>query len=85
MADLKPRNAPRSTPDDTVLPDDVPETEDTPEKSDQKWRTPEEDEDAIVYRQNYVDENGIPRTREHGPMPVADWPDYERRMENGTL
>lgn len=33
----------------------------------------------IVYRQNVVDENGVQSTVEHGPMPVSEYEEYERK------
>lgn len=37
----------------------------------------EDDTPMIVYRQPYV-ENGVQHEKVHGPMPVADWPAYEK-------
>lgn len=33
----------------------------------------------IVHRTNYVDNNGVQQTKEHGPMPIADWPAYAKK------
>lgn len=32
----------------------------------------------IVSRSQYVDSDGVTRVKTHGPMPVADWPAYEK-------
>lgn len=51
----------------------------------QKWRTPDENEPAIVMYTYYTDENGVRHRKEHGPMPVPDYAEYERKMEAGEL
>lgn len=38
----------------------------------------EDDRPMIVYRQTFVDANGVQQTKEHGPMPVEDWAAYEK-------
>ena len=32
----------------------------------------------IVHRQQYVDGDGVAREKIHGPMPVGEWPAYEK-------
>lgn len=32
----------------------------------------------IVAYTMYVDQNGVTQRKEHGPMPVSEWADYER-------
>lgn len=36
------------------------------------------DEPQIVYNERVILPNGTVDTRQHGPMPVADWPAYEK-------
>jgi len=37
-----------------------------------------DDVPMIVYREPYRDENGAMTEKIHGPMPVEDWPAYEK-------
>ena len=32
----------------------------------------------IVHRVPFVDGNGVQQVKEHGPMPVSEWPAYEK-------
>lgn len=73
--------------------DNDPQVEDTPVNTqNRKDESPQEilarsssgeiandpDEGFIVHRQQYVDNNGVTRTKEHGPMPRGEWPSYSR-------
>ncbi len=39
---------------------------------------PKEEESMIVMDRNYIDENGVQQTKRHGPVPVSQWPAYEK-------
>jgi hypothetical protein len=51
--------------------DETPETDDSPETHDDE--TP-----MIVHNQKIVQPDGSVAEKQHGPMPVADWPAYEK-------
>lgn len=41
---------------------------------------PEDDETPmIVHRETYINDRGVQDVREHGPMPLADWPAYAKK------
>lgn len=62
--------------DENVTPDT---TTDTTE--------PRQDDDTpmIVHRVPFTDNNGVQRTKEYGPMPVADYPQWQKDFEAGKV
>lgn len=52
---------------------DPVEPETTVEQKDEKKDVP-----MIVYRQRVILEDGTVGEKNHGPMPVKDWPAYEK-------
>lgn len=72
--------------DETVNEPTVP-VDDTDRAEYEEWKanrakttSPQVDDGVpmIVHRTTFVDGNGVQQTKEHGPMPVADWPAYEK-------
>lgn len=39
---------------------------------------PQADVPMIVHRVPFIDGNGVQQVKEHGPMPVSEWPAYEK-------
>lgn len=50
-----------------------------PLEPEEKSDSDEDNTPMIVHRQYTTDEKGQPKVIEHGPMPVADWAEYERK------
>lgn len=66
-----------ATPDETVI-----ENKNVESTSDADTEARENDEQPmIVHRERTVDAAGNVQEKEHGPMPVEDWPRYERDNE----
>lgn len=38
----------------------------------------EDNDVSMIVHREYYTENNLPKIREHGPMPVSEWADYER-------
>jgi hypothetical protein len=63
---------------DTKKKDDETVTEETVKTDDAKDTRPKAKEvPMIVHHETYMD-GAVQRTRDHGPMPVSEWADYEK-------
>lgn len=47
--------------------------------------TRQDDTPMIVHRVPFTDNNGVQRTKEYGPMPVADYPQWQKDFEAGKV
>lgn len=55
-------------------------TEDAPTDETPVEETPAEEEvPMIMHRERIIDSNGVQHDKEHGPMPVSEWAEYERK------
>ncbi len=63
---------------------DAPKDQDTDPRTPPATPEPDpkddrDEESQIVHRVNTTDDKGQPKVVEHGPMPVSEWADYERK------
>lgn len=68
--DLDPKFKTEKTDNPPTEPIDLGETENK--------RSEEDETTNIVYRQRVTNPDGTVGEKVHGPMPVADWPAYEK-------
>jgi len=67
-------NDENTTPEaEAAKPDVTPDVE-----AEDASKPAESDENMIVHRENYIGDDGQPTQRQHGPMPVSEWADYEK-------
>ncbi len=61
---------------DPKFKDEKPETVPTEEQEQEQKQ--DDDTPMIVHRQRITNPDGTIGEKQHGPMPVADWPEYEK-------
>lgn len=61
---------------DAEIPDDNTVTDANTEPNSKSADDARDGESLIVYRERYMDGN-VQMEREHGPMPVSEWPAYQ--------